>query len=595
MHQYRAPVEDMMFLLRDVFDAENLWSALQGDEAPTLDDAEAIFVQMSSIASEILHPVSETGDAEGGCTWDNGDVRTPKGYKAAWQALTEGGWVGLSGNAEYGGMAMPKSVASFVEEMQWAVNPALRLYGAATSGAALCIDDHGAEELKQLYLPHMMSGQWTGTMALTEPQAGTDLGQLRTKAIPQQDGSFAITGGKIYTSGGEHDLAENIVHLVLARLPDAPAGTRGISLFLTPKFLANGQGGLGARNAVQCDGIEHKMGIRGSATCTMRFDAATGYMIGQPNRGLQAMFTMMNYERIAVGLQGLGAGELGYQYAAAHAMERRQGRALDGPIEPDASADPLLAQPDVRRMLLTQRAYNEAGRAFVTYLSMQADKAKYEDDPELSSKADRLLSLLTPVSKAFMSDLGFEGCIAAQQIFGGAGYVTSSGIEQIVRDARIAQIYEGANGVIAMDLLGRRVVPDGGSMIRVLLEEIEAFCNGAPDDPWTKAQVAALRSVTAKMNVLTHSIVQAAQEPFNGADEIGAAAYPYLQALGHTLYAYMWARMTSAVSGKNTKFAEAKRQTGRFFITHLLPRFDAACSSAKAGAQPMMGLSAEAF
>lgn len=594
MHQYQAPVEDMMFLLRDVFDAEKFWSDLKGDEAPTLEDAEAIFDQMGSIASEVLHPVSETGDAEG-CTWENGDVRTPKGYDAAWQALTEGGWVGLSGSAEYGGMEMPKSVSSFAEEMQWAVNPALRLYGAATSGAALCIEDHGEEELKQLYLPRMLSGQWTGTMALTEPQAGTDLGQLRTKAVPRDDGSYEITGGKIYTSGGEHDLAENIVHLVLARLPDAPAGTRGISLFLTPKFLADGEEGLRERNAVHCDGIEHKMGIRGSATCTMRFDAATGYMVGQPNRGLQAMFTMMNYERIAVGLQGLGAGELGYQYAAAHAAERRQGRALDGAVEPDAPADTLLVHPDVRRMLLTQRAYNEAGRAFVTYLSMQADMAKYEQDKTLASNADRLLSLLTPVSKAFMSDLGFEGSVAAQQVFGGAGYVAHSGIEQIVRDARIAQIYEGANGVIAMDLLGRRVMPDGGSMIRVLLDEIDTFCDGAADDPWTKAQVAALKPAVVKMRDLTKTVVDLAQQPFNGADEIGAAAYPYLQAFGHVLYAYMWARMTNAVSGKNTDFAEAKRQTGRFYITHLLPRFEAACKSAEAGAQPIMGLSAVAF
>ncbi|MEM1301900.1 MAG: acyl-CoA dehydrogenase, partial [Pseudomonadota bacterium] len=366
-------------------------------------------------------------------------------------------------------------------------------------------------------------------------------------------------------------------------------------LFLTPKFLADGEDGLGARNAVHCDGIEHKMGIRGSATCTMRFDGATGYMVGRPNRGLQAMFTMMNYERIAVGLQGLGAGELGYQYAAAHASERRQGRALDGPVDPDAPADTLLVHPDVRRMLLTQRAYNEAGRAFVTYLSMQADTAKYEEDKDVASKADRLLSLLTPISKAFMSDLGFEGCVAAQQVFGGAGYVGSSGIEQIVRDARIAQIYEGANGVIAMDLLGRRVMPDGGAMVDVLLDEIESFCDHTADDPWTKAQVAALRPAAARMREVTRTVVGLAQQPFNGADEIGAAAYPYLQALGHVAYAYMWARMTDAVSGKNTDFAEAKRQTGRFFITHLLPRFDAACAGAEAGAQPIMGLSAEAF
>src|SRR5690554_4742674 len=466
MADYQAPLRDMRFVLNEVFDVASLWAQLPGlADVVDADTAAAILEEAGKVTAGSIAPLNRSGDEEG-CSWHEGAVQTPAGFIEAYQTYAQGGWVGVGGSPEYGGMGMPKVIGAQVEEMVNSANLSFGLYPMLTAGACLSLLNHASEELKQKYLPNMYAGVWAGSMCLTEPHAGTDLGLIRTKAEPQADGTYKVTGTKIFITGGEHDLTENIIHLVLAKLPDAPAGSKGISLFLVPKVLINEDGSLGARNSVSCGSIEHKMGIKASATCVMNFDGARGYLIGELNKGLNAMFTMMNYERLSIGIQGIGCAEASLQNAVAYAHERGQGRAPNGPVSGDKAADPIIVHPDVRRMLLSMKALNEGGRAFSTYVAVQLDIAKYSEDPTARKRAEDMVALLTPVAKAFLTDMGLETTVHGQQIFGGHGFIREWGQEQLVRDCRITQIYEGTNGIQALDLLGRKAVANGGAYHR---------------------------------------------------------------------------------------------------------------------------------
>ena len=573
--EYKAPEQDIAFLLNDVFDVQREWSDIPAFADFTDDLLAAVVSEGGRVASGVLAPINQPGDAQG-CTWADGAVRTPDGFPEAFAEFVGGGWLGLSGNPEYGGQGMPKMLGCLLEEMFWAANPSFYLYGTLTVGAALCIDSHGTEEQKSLYLPRLYSGEWTGAMDLTESHAGTDLGLIRTKAEPNADGTYAISGTKIFITSGEHDLAENIVHLVLAKLPDAPGGSRGISLFIVPKFLPDADGNPGVRNAVASGSLEHKMGIRASATNVMNFDGATGWLLGEPNQGLACMFTMMNYERLSVGLQGLGAGEMAYQLGAAYARDRLQGRAPEGPRNPDGPADSLLVHPDVRRMLLTARAYAEGGRAFAMFAGLQLDRGKYANDPQAQAFAE----LLTPVAKAFLTDRGFESAVAAQQVFGGHGYIQEWGAEQVVRDTRIAQIYEGTNGVQAMDLIGRKVLRDGGRT----LEDLVAHMRGVAV---SDAYAAHVEAAFDRMLESTRSVVRRSQEDANLP---GAVATDYLDLVGHTVYAWLWGRMASVPTA-----SEAKQATARFYFDRLLPRTLGLAASIEAAAGVVADFPEDAF
>jgi alkylation response protein AidB-like acyl-CoA dehydrogenase len=475
MADYKAPLRDMRFVLNEVFEVSNLWAQLPAlAETVDAETVEAILEEAGKVTSKSIAPLSRNGD-EQGCSWNDTAVTTPNGFPQAYQTYAEGGWVGVGGNPEFGGMGMPKAVSAQVEEVLNSASLAFGLYPMLTSGACVSINTHATEELKATYLPSMYSGAWSGSMCLTEAHAGTDLGIIRTKAESQTDGSYKVSGTKIFITGGEHDLTENIIHLVLAKLPDAPAGPKGISLFLVPKFMVNADGSLGARNTVSCGSIEHKMGIQASATCVMNFDEAVGYLIGEPNKGLAAMFTMMNYERLGVGIQGLASGERSYQNAIDYARDRLQSRSPTGAKHPEKMADPIIVHPDVRRMLLTMKALNEGGRAFSTYVAMQLDIAKFSEDDVARERADELVALLTPVAKAFLTDMGLETTIHGQQVFGGHGYIREWGQEQLVRDVRITQIYEGTNGIQALDLVGRKIVGSGGAYYKLFADEVRGF------------------------------------------------------------------------------------------------------------------------
>jgi alkylation response protein AidB-like acyl-CoA dehydrogenase len=552
---YTARERDADFLMNDVFDVQKSWAEIEAYQELSSDLIKAVVAEGGRLASEVMAPLNEVGDAHG-CELKDGEVITPPGFKDAFAQLTQGGWLGLSGNPAFGGQGMPKSVAGLIEEMFWAANSSLFLYGSLTVGACLSIDAHGSAEQKNTYLEKLYSGQWTGAMALTESHAGTDLGMMRTKAEPQADGSYNITGTKIFITSGEHDMAENIVHLTLARIVDGPTGTKGISLFIVPKFLPNEDGSLGPRNGWASGSLEHKMGINGSATSVINYDGAKGFLLGEEHQGLGAMFTMMNYERLSVGLQGLGAGDLAYQHSARYAQDRIQGRSATGAQNPDAEADSLLVHPDVRRMLLTQRAYVDGCRAFAFFAGMQLDAAKHKGDEQ----ADRFGQLLTPVVKAFLTDKGLEGAVMAQQILGGHGYVKEWGVEQIVRDARIAQIYEGANGIQALDLAGRKVVRDGGKTLAELLDVLAEF----EIDPEHQSQVA---QAFARLLRASQSMVARSNEDANLP---GAVSADFLDLMGMTLCAWAWGVM--AHQAGDDDFGLAKKQTARFFFARLLPR-----------------------
>lgn len=570
MSDYRVPRSDMQFLLQDVFAVDKDWQRMPAlAEMMDLDTASAIIDEAAKLAETLIAPLSRQAD-ETGVRFENGEVYTPAGYKENYQQLAAGGWVGVTANPDFGGMGLPKSLSVHYEEMLCAADIAFSLYPGLTSGAIMTLDLHGSDELKQTYLPRLTSGEWTGTMCLTEPHAGTDLGIIRSKAEPDPDGSFRLHGTKIFITGGEHDLVDNIVHLVLAKLPDAPAGSKGISLFLVPKFLVNEDGSLGERNGVTCGSIEHKMGIHASATCVLNFDGAKGFLIGDPHRGLPAMFTMMNYERLGVGIQGLGGAARSYQNALAYAQERLQGRGAKATRELDKEADSLMVHGDVRRMLLTMKAFVEGGRAFSTYVGQQLDRSKFSDDTAERERADALMGLLTPVAKAFLTDTGLEATILGQQVFGGHGYVREWGQEQLVRDVRIAQIYEGTNGIQALDLLGRKIVGSGGQLLVPLLEDIRSFLNEkASDAAWTN-EFQALAQAADQLEAVTKDILVQAQSDEN---LVNSVAVEYLHLVGYVSYAYLWLRMAltaEQLEGRTDLASKAK--TARFYFARILPR-----------------------
>jgi alkylation response protein AidB-like acyl-CoA dehydrogenase len=595
MADYKAPLRDIRFVLNEVFEADKLWQSLPGLEGTIdVETADAMLEEAGKLTSQTIAPLNRNGDEEG-ARWDNGVVTTPAGFREAFKTYAEGGWVGFGGNPEFGGLGMPKMLGVQVEEMVYGANNSFALYPALTAGCCLALDAHGSEELKQTYLPNLYSGQWAGTMCLTEPHCGTDLGIIRTKAVPQADGSYAVTGTKIFITGGEHDLTENIIHLVLAKLPDAPAGPKGISLFLVPKFLVNGDGSLGDRNPVTCGSIEHKMGIKASATCVMNFDGAKGYLIGEINKGLNAMFTMMNYERLSIGIQGIGCGEASYQTALAYARERLQSRAPTGAVQPEKAADPIIVHPDVRRMLLTMKAMTEGSRAFSTYVGSQLDISKYAADEAIRKKGEDLVALLTPVAKAFFTDTGFDSCVHGQQVLGGHGYVREWGQEQLVRDARIGQIYEGTNGIQALDLMGRKTVANGGAFFKVFAEEVRAFIQDNQDAGLAEF-ITPLAAALDDLEELTELVIERSRSNPN---EIGAASVEYLHAFGYTAYAYMWARMARAALARSDAdgdgFYRGKLATARFFFKRLLPRRLSLGAAIRAGSEPLYELEADLF
>ena len=593
MSEYRAPLKDMQYLLFDVFDNEGAWQQMPKlAEHVDRETADAILHECAKIAEQEIAPLMRQGD-ETGVRFDNGTVTTVEGYKQAFQTYVEGGWTALGGDPEYGGMGMPKVVTALHEEMLCSSDISFSLYTGLTAGAGLSLAKHGSEDLKQTYLTRMYAGDWAATMCLTESHAGTDLGMIRTKAIPQEDGSYEVTGSKIFITAGEHDLTENIIHLVLAKLPDAPAGPRGISLFLVPKFNVNDDGSLGERNGVSCGSIEHKMGIHASATCVMNFDGAKGFLVGELNKGLACMFTMMNFERVGVGIQGIGAAVRSYQNALAYAKDRIQGRSATGAKNPDKEADSIMVHGDVRRMLLNMKAANEGSRALSTYVSMQLDYATYGEG-ELQQKGEHLAALLTPIAKAFFTDLGFESTVAGQQIFGGHGYVREWGQEQLVRDTRISQIYEGTNGVQAMDLLARKVAGSQGQLLDVWLQEVNTYIAETTSDEM-KAFIEPLSLAVANLKSTTDALLaKAAQNP----NELGTAANDYLHLFGYVAMAYVWSKMAQVSLTKmdeDKAFHQSKLLTARYFFSKLLPRTNTLITTINAGSESLFAIDDELF
>ena len=590
MPEFNAPLRDMRFVLHEVFDAPALWARLPAlAEHVDADTADAILQEAAKVTSQLIAPLNRSGDEEG-AQWHAGKVSTPQGFKAAYDTYIEGGWVGLSGNPDFGGLGMPKMLAVQFEEMLYAANSSFALYSALTSGACLAIDAHASTTLKETYLPPMYEGRWAGSMCLTEAHSGTDLGLIRTRAEPKADGSFSLSGSKIFITGGDQDLTENIVHLVLAKLPDAPAGPRGISLFLVPKVLVNADGTLAQANAVSCGSIEHKMGIKASATCVINFDGAQGWLIGEANKGLAAMFTMMNYERLSIGIQGIGCAETSYQNARTYARERLQSRAPTGAVAPERMADPIIVHPDVRRMLLSMKAMTEGGRAFASYVGQQLDLSKYSTDAQEQQDAAALVALLTPVAKAFFTDTGLDSCVLGQQVFGGHGYIREWGQEQLVRDVRIAQIYEGTNGIQALDLLGRKVIANGGVALRLFTAQIREFAT-QPGKPYQHELLQAVQRLEDLSDWLQ---AQAKLNP----NEIGAASVEYLQVFGYVAYAWLWARMADVAQGSleaDPAFYTAKLATARFYFKRLLPRITGLEQSIRAGSESLYELDAASF
>ena len=598
MTGYRAPIADMKFLLRDVFKAEALFAAMPETEEVTDDLIDAILEEMGKIAEGLLAPINQSGDQQG-CHIANGMVTTPEGFKQAFRAYGEGGWIGLTGNVDYGGQGMPKVLSAMIEEMALGANSSFALYTVLTTGAALTLDLHGSDELKRNYLPKMYGGVWSGTMCLTEPHAGTDLGMIHSKALPHADGSYRLTGTKIFITAGEHDLTENIIHLVIAKLPEAPAGPQGISLFLVPKMLVDDAGRLtGESNNVKCGSIEHKMGIKGSATCVLNFEESRAFLVGELNQGLSNLFSMMNYERLSMGLQGNGLAESSYQTAAEYAKERLQGRAAGGPRLAEKAADPILVHPDVRRMLLTIRANTLAGRALSVYSASQLDIARFHPDAAARAKAEQLVALLIPVQKAYCTDRGFESCVLGQQVLGGHGYVAEWGLEQNVRDARIAQIYEGANGIQALDLMGRKTVRCRGELLRVLLGEMDEFVGTQQSVAALAPFLQAFAASRQRLIDTTEAIIAAATD---NPDEVGAASYAYMELMGLTLFCFMWLRILAAAipaqedAAADQDYLRGLVSTGEFFISRLLPKSKSLAEEIAAGAAPMMAMTAGQF
>ncbi|XID74283.1 acyl-CoA dehydrogenase C-terminal domain-containing protein [Alkanindiges sp. WGS2144] len=586
---YNAPLADMRFVLNDVFKAEQFWQSNAGLSHIDSATVDAILEEMAKFAQNVTLPLNRSGDEEG-AKIENGAVTTPAGFKDAFRQFSDGGWIGLGADEQWGGQSMPKMLTVLTDEMLFATNPSFQLYPLLSIGAGMALNSYASEEQKQTYLPKIYTGEWAGTMCLTEPHAGTDLGIIKTKAERNEDGTYNITGTKIFITGGDHDLSENIIHLVLAKTPDAPAGSRGISLFIVPKFLVNEDGSLGERNPVGPGSIEHKMGIKASATCVMNFDGAKGYLVGKENEGLAAMFVMMNYERLSMGIQGLGASEFAYQNAAQYATDRLQGRSATGAKQPEKPADPILVHPDVRRMLLNVRATNEASRAFAVYVGQQLDMTKFCDDADTTKNANDRVALLTPVAKAYLTDVAFQATLDAQMVFGGHGYIREWGMEQCIRDLRISQIYEGTNGVQAQDLMGRKVVKNGGAFVTTYLAEIREFANGLSSDLDFIKQ--ATLNAADKLEKVTQFVIEKAKA---NPDEINAAAVDYLHVFGLTSFAYMFAKISSAANDKSGEFYASKLNLAKFFVTRMLPELDARVAKVQAGSEVVMQFSADYF
>jgi alkylation response protein AidB-like acyl-CoA dehydrogenase len=594
MPTYKAPVDDALFLLNDVFHIDR-YGNLPGfsDASPVV---EAVLREAAKFSEEVLTPLNRVGDKEGCKRASDGSVTTPTGFKDAYKQIVDGGWIGISVPAEYGGQGLPATMTVMVNEFLCSANMAFAMYPGLTQGAIAALLVHASDALKKKYVPKMVEGVWTGTMNLTEPHCGTDLGLLRTKAVKQGDGSYKITGTKIFISAGEHDLSQNIIHLVLARIEGAPAGTKGISLFVVPKFLVKDDGSIGAHNAVTCGSIEEKMGIHGNSTCVMNYDSATGWLIGDENRGLNAMFTMMNEARLGVGVQGLALSEVAYQNAAIYARERLQGRAISGTKYPDKPADPIIVHPDVRRTLMTIRAFNEAARALVMWTALKSDIAHRSDNEKDRKSADDHMGLLTPVIKGVLTDSGFANAVMAQQVYGGHGYIAEHGMEQFVRDARIAQIYEGANGIQALDLVGRKLGKDGGRAIMAFFNEVQTYLKERTNDDAMNVYLKPLGQSLAHLQEASMWFMQNAMAK---PDNAGAGSYDYMHLFGLVALGYMWCLIAEAALARKGNGAapdmDAKLVTARFFMDRLLPETATRLARIKAGAGSTMELADDAF
>ena len=596
MPEYKAPLREMRFLIDHVFDFHAHYAALGAVDASP-DMISAILEEGARFCENVLAPLNRSGDEEG-CHFDNGVVTTPKGFKQAFAQYVEGGWHGLAADPVYGGQGLPSSLGLVISEMVGSSNTSWGMYPGLTHGAMSAIHAHGTEPQKSIYLSKLTAGQWTGTMCLTEAHCGTDLGIIKTRAVPQADGSYAISGSKIFISAGEHDMSDNIIHLVLAKLPDAPAGTKGISLFIVPKFLPDAAGEAGVRNGVSCGSIEHKMGIKASATCVLNFDGATGFLIGEANKGLNCMFTMMNHARLGTGMQGLCVGEASFQGAIKYANERLQMRALTGPKAPEKAADPIIVHPDVRRMLLTMKAFNEGNRALTYFTAQLLDAAHLSADPGQRQDAEDLLAFLTPICKAFMTETGLEVTNHGMQVFGGHGFIREWGMEQLVRDCRIAPIYEGTNGIQALDLLGRKVLGSQGKLLRGFTKIVHKFCEANAEHPQLKAYVAQLDGLNRQWGELTTQVGMAAMK---NPDEVGAAALDYLMYSGYIVLAYLWLRMALVAQAQlqegegDEELCQGKLATCEFYFKRLLPRTATHRAAVEAGSDCLMKLPAELF
>ncbi len=597
MPSYHAPVDDTLFVLNDVLKYER-FNNLPGFADASPDIVEAVLREAGRVAEEVFFPLNQTGDQEGCTRHDDGSVTTPKGFKEAFEQYKEGGWMGLGFPEEYGGQALPYTLHTAVGEYFSSANMAFAMYPGLTQGAMAAILEHGSDEQKQTYLPNMVEGKWTGTMNLTEPHCGTDLGLLRTKAVPQDDGSHKISGQKIFISAGEHDMSENIVHLVLARIEGAPEGVKGISLFIVPKFKVNEDGSTGDANGVSCGSIEEKMGIHANSTCVMNYDEATGYLIGEEHKGLRAMFVMMNEARLGVGLQGLAISEVAYQNAVSYAKERIQGRALTGAKYEDKKADPIIVHPDVRRNLMTIRSFNEAGRAFILWSALKSDVAHRSEDETEAELSEEMMGLLTPVIKGVLTDKGFDHTVMAQQMYGGHGYVEEWGMSQYVRDARIAMIYEGANGIQALDLVGRKLGMNGGRAVQAFFKEVGDFCEENRENEDLTFYTKHLKK---GLNDLQSATMWFVNNAMAKPDNAGAGSHDYMHLFGLVTLGYMWALQAKAAqekmaSGEGDKqFLENKLATGRFYFERVMPETSAHLARISSGADCMMAIPEEAF
>lgn len=597
MPDYKAPLRDLRFVREELLGYAAHYQSLPACRDATPDVVEAILEEGARFCEEVLAPLNRVGDREG-CRWSEAGVTTPSGFREAYRRYVEGGWPSLAHAPEYGGQGLPESLGMAVTEMVGSANWAWGMYPGLSLGAMNTLSAHGTAEQKATYLTRLISGEWTGTMCLTEPHCGTDLGLLRTRAEPRDDGSYRISGSKMFISAGEHDLAENIVHIVLARLPDAPPGTRGISLFIVPKFLRGEGGGLGRRNGVRCGSIEEKMGIHGNATCVLNFDDATGFLIGPPHKGLACMFTFMNTARLGTALQGLAHAEAAFQGAVRYARERLQMRALSGPKAPELPADPIIVHPDVRRLLLTIKAFAEGNRALLYFAAQQVDIARYGEDEQQRQTAEALLAFLTPIAKAFMTETGFEAASHGLQVFGGHGYIREWGMEQNLRDSRIAMLYEGTTGVQALDLLGRKVLMTQGEALKGFTRIVHRFCQAHRANAALREFVEPLAQLNREWGELT---LQIGMKALQDREEVGAAAVDYLMYSGYACLAYFWADMARlaaeklAAGSKEAAFYRAKLQTARFYYARILPRTRAHVAAMLSGAGNLMEMAAEEF